>query len=99
MKAQAGRKAKSGGPSLGRSPGAHKQRRPVNQDKIQPFGELRVDTFLEQGQCPALFLWSVVPERACSFSLSPVSFGVALAGGSCFSNTDRRIFQRDRRYH
>jgi len=31
---------KSGGPSLGRSPGAHKQRRPVHQDQIQIIGEI-----------------------------------------------------------
>jgi hypothetical protein len=30
---------KSGGPSLGRSPDAHKQRQPVNQDQIQISGE------------------------------------------------------------
>jgi hypothetical protein len=31
---QTAERFKSGGPSLGRSPGAQKQRRPVNQDKI-----------------------------------------------------------------
>src|SRR5882724_10350747 len=46
---------KSGGPSLGRSPGAHKQRRPVNQDQIQYFGEIGSTQFLEQGLRPALF--------------------------------------------
>jgi hypothetical protein len=45
----------SGGPSLGRSPGAHKQRRPVNQEQIQIFGEIGSTQFLEQGFRPALF--------------------------------------------
>ena len=45
----------SGGPSLGRSPGAHKQRRPVNQDQIQFFGEIGSTQFSEQGSRPALF--------------------------------------------
>jgi hypothetical protein len=39
----------SGGPSLGRSPGAHKQRYPANQDQIQNFGEKGSTQFLEQG--------------------------------------------------
>jgi hypothetical protein len=39
----------SGGPSLGRSPGAHKQRYPANQDQIQIFGEKGSTQFLEQG--------------------------------------------------
>ena len=46
---------KSGGPSLGRSPDAHKQRRPVNQEQIQIFGENRVDTIFEQGLPPCSF--------------------------------------------
>src|ERR1700704_3024497 len=46
---------KSGGPSLGRSPGAHKQRRPVNQDQIKFFGEIGSTQFSEQGLRPALF--------------------------------------------
>src|ERR1700682_3454099 len=50
---------KSGGPSLGRSPGAHKQRRPVNQDQIQIFGEIGTTQFLEQGFPPcSFFFWS-----------------------------------------
>jgi hypothetical protein len=40
---------KSGGPSLGRSPGAHKQRRPANQNQIQIFGEIGSTQLLEQG--------------------------------------------------
>jgi hypothetical protein len=40
---------KSGGPSLGRSPGAHKQRRPVNQNQIQIFGEIGSTQLIEQG--------------------------------------------------
>src|ERR1700722_18703298 len=46
---------KSGGPSLGRSPGAHKQRRPVNQNQIQIFGEIGSTQLLEQGTSLALF--------------------------------------------
>jgi hypothetical protein len=46
---------KSGGPSLGRSPGAHKQRRPVNQKQIQIFGEIGSTQFLEQGFVPCSF--------------------------------------------
>ena len=46
---------KSGGPSLGRSPGAHKQRRPANQDQIQFCGEIGSTQFSEQGTRPALF--------------------------------------------
>jgi hypothetical protein len=46
---------KSGGPSLGRSPDAHKQRRPVNQDQIQICGEIGSTQFLEQGFPPCSF--------------------------------------------
>jgi hypothetical protein len=46
---------KSGGPSLGRSPGAHKQRRPVYQEQIQLFGEIGSTQFLEQGLMPCSF--------------------------------------------
>ena len=55
---------KSGGPSLGRSPGAHKQRRPVNQDQIQFFGEIGSTQFLEQGLPPCSFFFC---GRACFF--------------------------------
>jgi hypothetical protein len=48
---------KSGGPSLGRSPGAHKQRRPVNQDQIQIYGEIGSTQFLEQGFVPCSFFF------------------------------------------
>jgi hypothetical protein len=48
---------KSGGPSLGRSPGAHKQRQPVNQDQIQIFGEIGSTQFLEQGFPPCSFFF------------------------------------------
>jgi hypothetical protein len=49
---------KSGGPSLGRSPGAHKQRRPVNQDQIQLCGEIGSTQFLEQGFSPCSFFFA-----------------------------------------
>jgi hypothetical protein len=48
-------RSKSGGPSLGRSPDAQKQRRPVNQDQIQIFGEIGSTQFLEQGFRPCSF--------------------------------------------
>src|SRR5580704_9685845 len=51
-------RSKSGGPSLGRSPGAHKQRRPVNQDQIQLCGEIGSTQFLEQGFVPCSFLFA-----------------------------------------
>jgi hypothetical protein len=53
---------KSGGPSLGRSPGAHKQRQPVNQDQIQIFGEIGSTQFLEQGLPPCSFFRDVLKE-------------------------------------
>jgi hypothetical protein len=46
---------KSGGPSLGRSPGAHKERRPVNQDQIEIFRGNRVDTIFRAGLRALLF--------------------------------------------
>ena len=52
--------SKSGGPSLGRSPGAHKQRRPVNQDQIQVCGEIGSTQFLEQGFVPCSFFFGAV---------------------------------------
>ncbi len=49
-------RSKSGGPSLGRSPDAHKQRRPVNQKSNPNFRENRVDTIFGAGlNGPALF--------------------------------------------
>jgi hypothetical protein len=57
---------KSGGPSLGRSPGAHKQRRPVNQDQIQIFGEIGSTQFLEQGLAPCSFFRDTLFEMLCS---------------------------------
>ena len=63
----------SGGPSLGRSPGAHKQRQPVNQDQIQIFGEIGSTQFLEQGLPPCSF-FSL--QQACFFgpALRPARF-------------------------
>jgi hemoglobin-like flavoprotein len=48
---------KSGGPSLGRSPDAHKQRRLVNQDQTQIFEVKGSTQFLSRALCPALFLF------------------------------------------
>jgi hypothetical protein len=50
-------RSKLGGPSLGRSPGAHKQRRPVNQEQIQIFGEIGSTQFLSRAPRPALFFF------------------------------------------
>src|SRR5947208_6585727 len=57
---------KSGGPSLGRSPDAHKQRRLVNQNQTQFFEVKGSTQFSSRARCPALFLFSAghVP---CSF--------------------------------
>ena len=46
---------KLGGPSLGRSPDAHKQRRLVNKIKSNFSRKLRVDTIFEQGLMPCSF--------------------------------------------
>jgi len=46
---------KLGGPSLGRSPDAHKQRRLDNKIKSNFSRKIRVDTIFERGQGPALF--------------------------------------------
>src|ERR1700755_1350582 len=59
---------KSGGPSLGRSPGAHKQRRPVNQDQIQAFRGNRVDTIFRAGLRALLFFCFGARLRAALFS-------------------------------
>jgi hemoglobin-like flavoprotein len=48
---------KSGGPSLGRSPDAHKQRRLVNQHQTQFFEVKGSTQFLSRALCPALFLF------------------------------------------
>src|SRR4030088_780631 len=61
---------KSGGPSLGRSPGAHKQRQPVNQDQIQTFGEIGSTQFLERGLSPCSFFVLAQILRGSSFSRS-----------------------------
>src|SRR5260370_31728538 len=58
---------KLGGPSLGRSPGAHKQRQPGNQDQIQIFGEIGSTQFLEQGLPPcSFFLQACLWRRPCA---------------------------------
>ena len=44
----------------GGAPGAHKQRRPVNQDQIQVCGEIGSTQFLEQGFVPCSFFFSAV---------------------------------------
>src|SRR5260370_29884725 len=66
---------KSGGPSLGRSPGAHKQRQPVNQDQIQIFGEIGSTQFLEQGFPPCSFFRDGLKERSrTQFTPQPPSW-------------------------
>src|SRR6202521_214013 len=76
---------KSGGPSLGRSPGAHKQRRPVNQNQIQILGEIGSTQLLEQGTSLALFFkmlafeapvfWKLVGCSAASIADSVIAVG------------------------
>ena len=59
---------KSGGPSLGRSPDAHKQRRLVNKIKSNFSRKTRVDTIFEQGFVPCSFFRVIVSSsdhRAC----------------------------------
>ena len=51
---------KLGGPSLGRSPDAHKQRRLDNQDQIYICEEIRVDTIFEQGLAPCSFFFETI---------------------------------------
>ena len=70
---------KSGGPSLGRSPGAHKQRRPVHQDQIQIFGEIGSTQFLEQGlpPCSFFFCGRLVSFAAGVARCSPGGFALA----------------------
>ena len=89
----------SGGPSLGRSPGAHKQRRPVNQDQ-SPIRENRVDTIFGAGlskSCSFFIVhrpenierrsrarWSDNPEQARCRCI----FHFRIARPRCHSNTD-----------
>ena len=51
---------KLGGPSLGRSPDAHKQRRLVNKIKSNFSRKLRVDTIFEQGFEPCSFFFETI---------------------------------------
>jgi hemoglobin-like flavoprotein len=57
---QSGRKASSGGPSLGRNPDAHKQRHPANQNEIRIRGKNRVDTIFGAGLTALLFFWKIL---------------------------------------
>jgi hemoglobin-like flavoprotein len=73
---------KSGGPSLGRSPDAHKQRRLVNQDQTQIFEVKGSTQFLSRALCPALF-----------FRNRPKSFKTACADMTASPNPIERSFE------
>src|SRR5437899_10045419 len=86
---------KSGGPSLGRSPDAHKQRRLVNQDQTQFFEVKGSTQFLSRAPCPALFF------LRCSFLRwlflqSREDFPTACAPDDRVNQSDRAKL-RDRR--
>jgi hemoglobin-like flavoprotein len=87
---------KSGGPSLGRSPDAHKQRRPVNQDQIQIFGEIGSTQFLEQGLTALLFFSHLPAARDAMVSTNPIQQSFELASERCEDLTPlvyRRLFR------
>jgi hypothetical protein len=56
---------KSGGPSLGRNPGAHKQRRPALRARLN-FGEIGSTQFLEQGMALLFSFERLADGRAAS---------------------------------
>ena len=93
---------KSGGPSLGRSPDAHKQRRLVNQDQIQIFEVNRVDTIFEQGFVPCSFFVDHrlhSENRACRScaSANPIERSFEIAAERCEDLTPlvyRRLLRR-----
>ena len=58
---------KLGGPSLGRSPDAHKQRRLVNKIKSNFSRKLRVDTIFGAGLRPCSFFSRVLVFKAIFF--------------------------------
>jgi hemoglobin-like flavoprotein len=80
-----GRKAGFGGPSLGRSPDAQKQRRPVNQEQIEFSGEIGSTQLLEQGFGPALFFRQRARRSmtAIDASTNPIERSFELAAISC----------------
>src|SRR5216684_3724256 len=97
-------RSKSGGPSLGRSPDAHKQRRPVKQDQIQIFGEIGSTQFLEQGLTALLFFISpagcflshLPAARDAMASTNPIQQSFELASDRCEDLTPlvyRRLFR------
>src|ERR1700730_8540383 len=84
---------KSGGPSLGRSPDAHKQRRPVNQDQIQICGEIGSTQFLEQGFPPcSFFLLEQISFRAEFSHRSFFLFQRCIARTAEFTELDQSDF-------
>jgi hemoglobin-like flavoprotein len=88
---------KSGGPSLGRNPGAHKQRRPVNQDQIESFGEIGSTQFSEQGFAPCSFFskQANTTQRMTS-PANPIHRSFELAAERCEDLTPlvyRRLFR------
>jgi hemoglobin-like flavoprotein len=80
-----GRKVGFGGPSLGRSPDAQKQRRPVNQEQIEFSGETGSTQLLEQGFGPALFFRQRARRSmtAIAASTNPIERSFELAAISC----------------
>src|SRR6266446_5829731 len=64
---------KSGGPSLGRSPDAHKQRRLVNQDQTQFFEVKGSTQFLSRALCPALFFHAFEVSQTASADMTASS--------------------------
>ena len=85
---------KLGGPSLGRSPDAHKQRRLVNQDQTQIFEVKGSTQFLEQGLAPCSF-FSRRSRIAMMASPNPIERSFELAAERCEDLTPlvyRRLF-------
>src|SRR3977135_2994164 len=78
---------KSGGPSLGRSPDAHKQRRLVNQDQTQFFEVKGSTQFLSRALCPALFFSRSkclqTASTAMTASPNPIEHSFELAAARC----------------
>jgi len=78
---------KSGGPSLGRSPDAHKQRRLVNQDQTQFFEVKGSTQFLSRASCPALFFQTFEVTANCiadmTASANPIERSFEIAALRC----------------
>jgi hemoglobin-like flavoprotein len=91
---------KLGGPSLGRSPDAHKQRRLDNQNQIDIFEEIKGrHNFWSRAKRPALFFrapLSVQSQTAMMPSSNPIERSFELAAERCDDLTPlvyRRLFE------